>query len=223
MPRPIRISLPPRALPVLQWLANLPAQDFEIVLSKLSDGDAVRSRSGLVTVIREALPDAPTTLAEELVSEVLSLLLLHFRHNWEIEEIAENAAASPSLRLTPDEQVVLSARLSAISSNPSVMLLAKAYDIAGEHQYLLHESRIMSDIRPIYNEGPESTVVGAVVTHVLKLEYHSVQGRQELYAAMNDQDLEELGNAVAQAKERGQSLEAIIKQANIQDLSESME
>jgi hypothetical protein len=223
MPRPIRISIPQRGVAVLKWFANLPEQDFELILSALQDGDAVQSRSDVVTQLQEALPDAPAQRAEELVSEVFSLLLLNFSHNWEIEEIAEKAAASLSLALNPDQQLVLKTRLSAISSNPILILLAKAYDVAAEHQNLLHESRIISDIRPVHKSGPGSPVVGAIITHILKLEYHSLRGREELYVALNDQDLEELGEAVARAKDESQSLEAFIKSANVQDLSASTE
>jgi hypothetical protein len=223
MPRSPRISIPQRSVAVLKWLVNLSEQDFDSLLSEMPAGDAVPSRAEVVTRLREALPDAPAARAEELVSEVFSLLLLHFAHNWEIEEIAENAAASSSLALSSDQQPALKARLAAIASNPILILLARAYDIAGEHQFLLHESRIMSDIRPIHKGGPGSAIVGAVITHILKLEYHALGGREELYVALNDQDLEELGEAVARAKEESQSLEAFIKSVNVQDLSASTE
>lgn len=223
MPRPVSMSIPQRAVPVLRWLADLPERDFQLLLSKLSDADTARSRSEVVDRLEQALPDDDSDRAGELITEIFNLLMLHHSHFWSVEEIAREAATSPLLKLDSEARSALEIRLSAIASNQALIVLSKAYDLTGEHQYLMHESRMMNDIRPIREDGPNGAIVGAIITHILKIEYHALRGREEIYIALTDEDLDELGDVIVRAKEESQALEAFIKSANIQDLSASME
>lgn len=223
MPRPIRISIPQRAIAVMQWLTELSAQDFDSLLSKISEDDPAGSRTELVDRVRAAVPDAPAPRAAELVSELFSLLILHFSHGWELDQIAEKAAASQSLSLNHEQQIVLKRRLLDTVSNPLITRLARAYDVYGEHQNVLHTSRILNDLRPIFEEDSNGSLIGVIITHTLKLDYHSSRGREELYVALDDNDLEALGEDIIRARKEGQGIEEFIKSVGLTDLTESIE
>ena len=93
----------------------------------------------------------------------------------------------------------------------------------GEHPNLLHYSQILNDIRPVFDGAHSDDLVGVVITHTLKLEYHSGRGREEIYIALDDADLEELGDAIARARSQSDKLGSFVKSAGLSDLSKSGE
>jgi hypothetical protein len=117
----------------------------------------------------------------------------------------------------------LSRRLYTLASNPSVTRLAKAFMVYGEYPNLLHTSAITNDIRPVFDGAPEKGVTGAMIVHTLKLDYHSAKGREELYVALDDNDLEDLGEAVERAKRASRAVARFIESAGLVDLTGSSE
>jgi hypothetical protein len=223
MPRQVKASLPARAVPVMEWLVGLSEQEFRALVDKAISGGPVRSRTELADRLKDALPDTPPSRGSELVTEIFSLINLHSTHGWPIEEIAAVAASSKSLSLGDEQQEMLQGRLVELVSDPVIMGLARAFDFQGEHQYLLHFARIVSDIRPIPDDSGDGAVIGAIITHTLKLDYHSIRGREEIYLSLDDTDLEDLGEAVERAKRESKSLEELIRAAGLTDFSRSAE
>jgi hypothetical protein len=203
----------------MKWLAELPEQDFKTLQDKVTSGGPIQSRTQLADRIQNALPEIPDSRGTELVREIFSLLNLHFTHDWPIDEIAAQGASSKSLSLNDEQQEALRRRLIEAVSIPLIVKLAKASEIYGEHQNLFHFARIVSDIRPIPDDSPDSAIIGAIITHTLRLNYHTAHGREDLYVALDDKDLEDLGKAVERAKRETRSLEKFIKSADLTDFT----
>ena len=221
MALPVRVSVPQRAIAVMTWLAELPEADFGSLLSKITDGEPVSSRTELVDRFRQAVPDAPAARSDELVSELISLISLNISYDWDINQIADSASTSRSLSLNSEQRQVLSRRLSQAISDPTLLKLAKAIILSGEYQNLLHTSSVSTDMRPVFESTRPNRIIGAVITHTIKLEYHALRGREELYISLDNDDLEQLRDAVTRAIRERQALEEFIKSADLPDLSDS--
>ncbi|QDV24772.1 hypothetical protein [Aureliella helgolandensis] len=74
-----------------------------------------------------------------------------------------------------------------IDSAP-IRLVTKAMELSYDHANLLRRGRILTDLRPIFDEEG-SAVEAGVVTHTLRIAYVSDDGRHELSMALDLQDI----------------------------------
>jgi hypothetical protein len=223
MARTVRLSLPSRAVPVLTWLAELDDEEFLALRDAVADDETIESRTALGERFDEAISNAPDGRGRQLVNELFGFLGLHFTHGWAIEEIAYKASADGSLSLDGEQRENLKDRLVELTKIPIVNRLARAFDGYGNHQNLLHLTQILTDARPVFDDSLEGEVVGVIITHTIKIDYHSASGRQEIYITLDADDLEELEEAVARAKREAGSLAKFMKSASLTDLSRSAE
>jgi hypothetical protein len=84
-----------------------------------------------------------------------------------------------------------------------IYLSASAVDLSFEHVNLFRGARILTDIRPIFNEEA-SAIEGSVITHTLRLRFENTQGRHELTFALEEPDVtkiaEQCERAISKAK-----------------------
>lgn len=92
----------------------------------------------------------------------------------------------------------------------SVVLSAKAEDLASDFERFCVASRIITDIRPVFDTdgGP---IVGATITHTLKLDYLSAdRTRGNISIALDTDDLNHLKVACVEAVRKGNVAKALM-------------
>lgn len=90
-----------------------------------------------------------------------------------------------------------------------LICLSKAVDIVSEHACLYSDSRVLTDIRPVF--GPSETTISALfITHSLKLEYFDATEERELYIALDDDDIKELIETLLRAQRKAQTIKATV-------------
>jgi hypothetical protein len=219
MPSIANMSVPKQVIAVLSWLASLPHERLQAFIDQIPADRQIDSREELAAQLRVVLPDITPSQANDIISLVVSLLSLHFSHGWGTEVIAERVTQDESLTADPDKLAALRDWLISVMSNPVIVSLAKAEDIRQEYQRVFHLVRIFSDLRPVFGEQPAEAPVGALITHMLKLDYYTAQGHDEIHIALDDDDLEELELAVSRARMKSKSLAEFLKSAGIANLS----
>lgn len=86
---------------------------------------------------------------------------------------------------------VVESILTELFSVRTLYLSASAVDLSFEHVNLFRGARVLTDIRPIFNE--EGTAIeGAVISHTLRLRFENTQGRHELTLALEESDVKEI-------------------------------
>lgn len=219
MPRTPRISVPKRAVPVLTWLANLSTDEFNLLLASLTTDEPAQSRTELGNRLQEVIPDTPPGQGAALVRELFSLHTLHFSHDWDVKDIAEIVSSDQSIKIDDAQRPELQRRIDIFMSDPMMARLAKAYDISSEHENVFHTARILTDVRPVFEDEPSSGVVGAIIVHTLNLTYFRKGGDEEVYVALDDDDLILLEKAISRAREKGEVLGNFIKASGLSDLT----
>ena len=86
----------------------------------------------------------------------------------------------------------------------SVRTTIKAVDIAYEYANILMSSRIMTDIRPVFND-PGDQIVGAVVSFTMILSILNDENSQSLSIAVDSADLEALAKQCSRALLKAQT------------------
>jgi hypothetical protein len=72
-----------------------------------------------------------------------------------------------------------------------IRMSATANELSYDYANLTRHIRILSDIRPLFNEHAES-IEGAVISHTLRLQYDSADGEHELSLALDEEDIAKL-------------------------------
>lgn len=192
----------------------------------------------------DAIISAPLTLSMEemsqyLVKNVLNLelnsaecilrLLVSIDERRKPEDIGGleiiaqvQNALSPSLSTGADStqtQKLGWDRLRKVFARPNRLnLISKALSVMYEHHNLFQEVRILTDIRPVFLDGPDSdspALGAATVIHSLKVQYLNSTSPREIFLALDDEDLAKLENAVKRARIKSEKLQKFIEATDV--------
>ncbi len=146
----------------------------------------------LLAVVSELLPDD----AECLVRQLLSLQGLMRQTGRPVDEVMsglrtaiEREGADVGLNLTEWDNIV--DILKQLVQQQCVRLSATAIELAYDYANLLRRTKLLTDIRPLFNEDADS-IEGAVVSYTLRLHYNSADGEHELSVALDQADVQDL-------------------------------
>lgn len=79
----------------------------------------------------------------------------------------------------------------ALVETRCVRLAATAIELAYDYANLLRRTKVLTDIRPLFN-GAADDIEGAVVSYTLRLRYDSADGLHELSIALDESDIKTL-------------------------------
>lgn len=124
------------------------------------------------------------------------------------------------LRISEETEVAFSSHLKKLLSVESLTLAAKALGLRGDYQRSYCDSRILTDIRPIFG-SPTEKPVGAFVEHTLKIEYHENGEHKEFYVVLDNGDLGKIRKVLDRAESKAAALKSIIRESGIPDFDRS--
>ncbi len=96
---------------------------------------------------------------------------------WDDDEIKEWRAVEPFVE--------------KLLSTKGVRVVGRALDLAYEYSNLFRRARILTDIRPLYNDDA-TTIDGAIVSFTLRLRFDGSDGDHALSIAMDEVDVESM-------------------------------
>jgi len=109
------------------------------------------------------------------------------------------------------------AKMTRLLQYESVGITVKAIGVVTEqaHTYCGYDSRLVSDIRPIFYGDTAGQVKAAVIVHTLKIAYHTSDDVEEFFVALDSRDIRNLRKLLDRAEEKEQSLRAILDREHI--------
>lgn len=95
-------------------------------------------------------------------------------------------------------------------SLPQLLNVAKTLDLSLEYQNLFRKSKLLTDIRPVFNsEGTDIT--SSVVTFILRLYYENRKGSKSISIALDKKDVLELMSHCERALMKAEKIVELIK------------
>ena len=126
------------------------------------------------------------------VDEVLASLADGIRrtNNWTPEAKGQWADIEPQLRV--------------LLNSDAIRTVSKASDLAYDHANLFQGARIVTDVRPVFNDllGENMGIDGAVVSYTLRLHYDNREGDHSVSLALDETDILALKNQCERALEK---------------------
>jgi hypothetical protein len=208
-------------------LLKAPGNQFEVFDQELRHSETPRSIRSLV---KSAAARAGWSASEQdpLVGLIISLSAMADDFpDLTIEEFAGEVARAAEmaghedLRGPREQWTVLQERLQRLlAPEHPLWLAARASIVLAQRENLYCDAKILTDIRPIFGRTATKEPVAVSVVHTLKLEYHhgGSQDADELFVALDADDLQELRRVLQRAEDKQATLEAVIKRTGIRQL-----
>lgn len=159
------------------------------------------------TLINKQIISIPDIDLKSVIEAVFSIYGLINRENEEnIESIISNLVESfienKEDKEKFDKNKLESNLLQLIRKDSRLELTHKTFDLLSEYDKIYTESRIITDIRLIFNDDLRKSEQAAIVIHQLKVVYHESGDVKNLFFALDSNDLEELKKHIERAIEK---------------------
>lgn len=214
MSKTAAVRVPTTSVPILTRLAMLKVTEWKSLESALA-AEAIDSSRALHKSIRTAVPVLSDVEVATLINDFFGQTSLATAHNWEPQDVAESLSRDPKLSLTDSRRETLAKRLTVALTSLAVRGLARAADVAAEHDMVLHTVRVLTDVRYVF-DAPDSDPLGAVILHTLRLEYFdSASDARSFSLAMSGPQLQDLKDALDRAVSKALTAKRLLDKSNV--------
>jgi len=215
------LPIPVRYLSAVSKLVHLPDSLFDELLQRIGSAPILSDPEGMTAYVGE-IPD----VSHEDLGKIIDLIYALYRvrefseisHTSFLNELVKGVQEKVEPRIDEGQLPTVRARLGKVLSVESLVSLGKAINLqrAGERIYC--DSRIISDIRPVFGKDIEVEPVGAVVIHTLKVGYHEGDKHKEFFIILDDEDLVSLREDVDRAISKSNALGRLLIRADVPKL-----
>lgn len=164
---------------------------------------------------------------EDLVDAIYSLYFLRSDSDVSIQQFLADLLEAIKESDNKEIQTTNAAELAILESKFKSLLtirplstLAKAHELRGDFANIFWDAKVISDIRPVWDEDVKVPPDGVVIAQTLKLKYGDVESPKELYLNMNEEDIELLISVLMRAQQKRATLESLAKESWMKILHE---
>jgi hypothetical protein len=154
---------------------------------------------------------------DEIIRSILSLFALKESEDLDIttfaSEIAEALKKTKDEALKPPVNFQLESLLSLLES--PFYIKTKATRLAAERDRILLNTRIITDVRPIFTEDISCKIKANMILHNLKIEYAESGQFKEINFALDKDDLKKLKDYIERAEKKEKVLREELKKTDI--------
>jgi hypothetical protein len=211
------IRIPEDQRKILAKLALLSAPQVD-ELATVAEGIVAATTLKELT---EQLPSTLVTLGPEDVKGFLETLYsMHVARAYFDSSVNEflkeivSALGKEGAALTPEDRERLLVILTRLLGIDSLATSAKAHSLQREHPLVLHDTRILCDLRPVF-DSPSEFPVGLIVTYTLHVAFHKGGRHEDLYFALDAKDVAKLKVVSERAELKASSLKRLLSEKGL--------
>ena len=180
-------------------IATIPEQplnpnDLEVVVKSVI-GDATLVQVVMRQVLSLSGLRRNLQISSAEVIEGLDFGIENDQPTWTTEELANWKRVRPIL--------------GELLSLRRIEIIAKAIELSYDYANLLRGARIVTDIRPVF-DNDASSVVGAVVSFTLRITYDSADGQHSISLALDNSDVEQLQRQCTRAINKAETARKLL-------------
>ncbi|MFN6034977.1 MAG: hypothetical protein ACK48B_13285 [Dolichospermum sp.] len=133
-----------------------------------------------------------------------------------IEKISQAVEDDEELEITDEQRQEFERRLVNFLGLDNILSFrSKSIEVIRDHERLFQNSRIHTDMRPVFESGLEDSPAGVAIVNMLKIEYLDLDGKHEFFVALDANDLKQLREQLDLADRKVKSIELMLNQVNI--------
>jgi hypothetical protein len=196
---------------VLDLIVSMDDSDFsemKTAFDRYDEEKGPKSRPGLIAFLGSEYrsPEFPMGSEQDVVDVALDLAIMKRVYRSDPSDLLEAVSVqlAPSLR---DRSETLRARLQALVSNQSIVSIAGVEDVGREADHLLMDSRILSDLRPIYEDTDgDPHLSDLILLHNLRIRYWDDGVERTFTVVLREKDLHDLASKIKRAELKSEDL-----------------
>lgn len=127
-----------------------------------------------------------------------------------LEEQVEKSGNKTDLKTWREAQDKILETINAMGADHPLFLARKAERLAGARHNIISEMRILTDLRPVFNQAGDQ-IVQAIVTHTLFIEYFDGMARRRIEFGLDAAEVAELRHICQRAEGKAVTLREALK------------
>lgn len=208
------LGIPPRLRGALNLVARLSDADLDALAEALNALPAFPERSDIAASIRTVISAEEEGDNGRVVAALLNLAVQ--RRRWDADELARLVASAPGLDVPDERRDSFERFISRVVQAEALVSAARGLDIVFDREHIAAETRVLTDIRPVFGDDVEPQLLGATVINTLSIDYHTPTGPQKLQLAVDERDLKRLQEAIDRALKKSVSLRELLAASDTQ-------
>jgi hypothetical protein len=215
------LQIPPDEVAKLVKICLLSVASSDELTAALKVAPVLPEPKDLALQIADTVPSIPIEDLVDIVSALYSISYVRqfsgISVNRFLSDLIEELRIPADLE-TEDQVSAVRSRLRVFLGIETLNTLSKAVGLQRDGERLYCESKIFSDIRPIFLNDASARPQSAVITHTLKIGYHEGKDHKEFFVILDMEDLEELREVIERAHVKSQTLRGLLTDAKLTDL-----
>lgn len=206
-------------------LINLPTDKLRALEAALEKAPATLYREDLIQrVEKETGIDADDL--REIMTVIVALYAVRYYPGIKTDHFVDDIVSAAKtdiedLKNEPGEvdwDALKSYLTRILNFETTIGVTAKAYEVLGENQrnYCAPDTRMVTDIRPVFAGEQVQRPAAAVIVHSLKICYHENGRHQEFFLALDNSDLKHLKGVLDRAEKKAKLMEEVVSSSNMQ-------
>ena len=158
---------------------------------------------------------------ERAIETLMLLANLRADHGDSIPDFIDNLVRSmerdrrKELHLEASAQAQFKKNLTILLAVKNLIVASKAIYLRRDYEHTYCRTRILTDIRPIFEEDRTLPPVNALIVHTLQLVYHEGSGTKEIHIALDVENLSSLKVQIERAEEKTKSLKTLLAKVKL--------
>ena len=216
------LEIPIEEASTIAAIRTLPVASVDDLIAGLAGAPLISDPKEMTAYIAKQLPTLSTKQLSPVLDTLYSLYYIRGLSGATDTRFLNDLmdAIRERLKLTQQEVAKLQVRFKKLLSINTLTAISKAARLQRDGERLYCESKIMSDIRPVFGPDPSESPVGAVLTHTLKLVYHLGKEHKEFHVVLDSDDLESLKDVIIRARFKDKSLRNLLDRTKLPNLGD---
>lgn len=218
------LEIPKEDTGSLAIIRDLPSASIEKFIAALTSAAPISNPEEMAEHLTKRVPSIPVAKLTRVVETLYTLYYIRelsgVAHSRFIEDLTESVRRSPHLQVPQKDLPKLRSMLEKLMGVETLRTVAKGARLQRDGERLYCESKILSDIRPVFAADAAAPPVGAVLTHTLKLAYHEGGDHKEFHIILDSEDLIAISEVILRAQKKEKGLRDLLKRMKLPNLGE---
>ena len=220
----MNIQVPDPYLAGVAAILKLDDASADALVQALDDPPRTLNRQTITDALEPKLHGIPRDDALEIISVLISMSsvieVLEADPSDFVEEVLADLRQKRENLQLPDEALEgASGRLNTLLRHPGLSNVSKARSILRDCPHAYCRGRVLTDVRPIFGDGPDAPPTAAVIVHTMRISYHERDEIRDFYLTLDSSELGKLKQLIDRAESKQKALEATLKSVDLPYIS----
>jgi hypothetical protein len=215
------ITIPESAYAAIQHLIRLSPPDFDAFLDALSRAEPSLDQDKFWSHVATHFTRIDQIEIKSILNEIFQMDVARTGMDMDISEFAEviaDAAASAKSEKFPceegDKKILKDRLVKIFEGRKGLNITMKAMGVLVDQDHVFYHAKILTDIRPVFNEKGDS-VDAAVIVHNLRIHYGEDSDHKDFYVALDASDIQSLREVLDRADTKAKCLRGFLKTSGV--------